>query len=202
MSDQPDSRPIIELPAPRTSGSLSLEEVLAGRRSIRQFSPESLTLAEISQLLWAAQGITESSGLRTAPSAGALYPLELYVATAEGLFHHEVTGHRLLKLSADDLRPGITRVALRQSAPAQAAATFVFTADYRRTEAKYSLEESRHYVPLDAGHSAQNLLLQAVVLDLGAVPLGAFYADKLQKVLGLPAEHRPLYLVAVGRLPR
>jgi len=182
MTDQPDSRPIIELPAPRTSGSRSLEAVLAGRRSIRQFSGDPLTLAEISQLLWAAQGITETSGLRT----------------PGGLYYREVFGHRLLQLSSDDLRSSIGRVALQQSAPAQAAATFVFTADYRRTEAKYSLEETQHYVPLDVGHSAQNLLLQAVALDLGAVPLGAFHEDKLQKVLGLPAEHQPLYLVAVG----
>jgi len=185
------------LPEPRLQGALSLEETLARRRSVRNFTGEELTLEEISQLLWAAQGITAGWGGRTAPSAGALYPLEVYVATPSGLYHYVPQGHQVIIESQDDLRLKLWEVALKQDAIREAPAVFVVTAVYERTAKKYGGRAER-YVKLEAGHACQNVLLQAVALDLGAVPIGAFYDDQVQAVLSLPPDHEPLYLIPVG----
>ena len=188
---------ILDLPAPRTLGSASLEETLAARRSAREFSDEPLTLEQISQLLWSAQGITVDWGGRTAPSAGALYPLEVYVVTADGSFHYLPDGHRLRVMSRGDLRAPLAEAALDQSAVSEAPAVFVITAVYARTAGKYG-DRAERYVHLEAGHACQNLLLQAVALGLGAVPIGAFSDAEVQSVLGLPADQEPLYLIPVG----
>lgn len=180
------------------TGETSLEEALVRRRSVREFRDTPLTTAELGQLLWAAQGITNERGFRTAPSAGALYPLETYVATADGLFHYDPEGHKLWTVSQADARQGLYDAALRQEPVLQAPAVFVLTAVYERTAEKYGTERSPRYVHLEAGHAAQNLLLEAVVLGLGAVPIGAFEDLRIQKVLGLPADHEPLYLIPVG----
>jgi SagB-type dehydrogenase family enzyme len=185
------------LPEPRPQGTLSLEETLARRRSVRSFTEEELTLEEISQLLWAAQGLTADWGGRTAPSAGALYPLEIYVATANGLYHYVPQGHKVIIESQDDLRLKIWEAGLRQDAIREAAAVFVITAVYERTAKKYG-DRAERYVKLETGHACQNILLQAVALDLGAVPIGAFYDDQIQAALSLPPDHEPLYLIPVG----
>jgi SagB-type dehydrogenase family enzyme len=185
------------LPEPRLRGEMSLEETLAQRRSVRSFTEEELTLEEISQLLWATQGLTAAWGGRTAPSAGALYPLEVYVATANGLYHYVPQGHKVIVVSQDDLRLKLWEVGLKQDAIREAAAVFVITAVYERTAKKYG-DRAERYVKLEAGHACQNILLQAVALDLGAVPIGAFYDDQLQTVLSLPPDHEPLYLIPVG----
>ena len=187
----------IALPAPRLKGTMSLEEALAARRSVREFTEEKLTLEEISQLLWAAQGITAAWGGRTAPSAGALYPLEVYVATADGLYHYVPQGHKAIVESRADLRGELWRAGLSQDAIHQAPAVFVITAVYARTEKKYGGRAER-YVKLEAGHAAQNLILQAVALGLGGVPIGAFYDEQVQSTLSLPSDHEPLYLVPIG----
>jgi len=192
---------IIALPAPRLESDVSLEEALRRRRSVRAYADEPLTLEEIGQLFWAAQGITNERGFRTAPSAGALYPLELYAATDDGIYHYEPRGHRAELRRIEDWRSPLCRAALRQDAVCQAPVVFVVTAVYARTAAKYG-ERAERYVRLEAGHAAQNLLLQAVALGLGAVPIGAFYDDQVQAALGLPADHEPLYLIPVGRLSR
>jgi SagB-type dehydrogenase family enzyme len=189
---------VIELPEPRLKGTLTLEETLAKRRSVRKFNDVELTQAEIGQLSWAAQGITHPAGMRTAPSAGALYPLELYVVTPSGTYHYEPEGHRLTLVLEGDARPALHEAALGQEAVLEAPAVFVITAIYERTAQKYGEERSPRYVHLEAGHAAQNLLLQAVALDLGAVPMGAFYDEDVQKVLELPPDHAPLYLIPVG----
>lgn len=188
----------IALPTPRMTGEMSLEEALLKRRSVRAFTSQPLTLEEISQLLWAAQGITSDWGGRTAPSAGALYPLELYVATPDGFTHYVPQGHRLEVRSGEDLRARLWAVSLMQSAVQEAPAVIVVTAVHARTEAKYGAQRSPRYVHLEAGHAAQNILLQAVALNLGAVPIGAFLDDQVQAVLSLPSDHRPLYLIPVG----
>ncbi len=188
---------IIDLPAPRTDGGMSLEEALAARRSAREFTDEPLTLEQISQLLWSAQGITADWGGRTAPSAGALYPLEVYVVTADGSFHYLPDGHRLWVMSRGDLRAPLAEAALGQAAVSEAPAVFVITAVYARTAGKYG-DRAERYVRLEAGHACQNLLLQAVALGLGAVPIGAFSDTEVQRVLGLPADQEPLYLIPVG----
>jgi SagB-type dehydrogenase family enzyme len=154
---------------------------------------------ELGQLLWALQGITSERGFRTAPSAGALYPLEVYIATADGHFHYDPEGHRLLETSNQDVRQALYEAALHQEPVRQAPVVFIVAAVYERTEQKYGPERSPRYVHLEAGHAAQNLLLEAVALGLGAVPIGAFQDEQIQEVLGLPIDHQPLYLIPVGR---
>lgn len=187
----------IPLPPPRLQGPMSLEETLAARRSVRSFTDEPLTLEKIGQLLWAAQGITREWGGRTAPSAGALYPLEVYVATPDGLYHYVPQGHRLEVKSRTDLREALWEAGLMQDAIRESPAVFVVTAVYERTAGKYGARAER-YVHLEAGHAAQNLLLQAVALGLGGVPIGAFYDERVQAALSLPRDHAPLYLIPVG----
>jgi SagB-type dehydrogenase family enzyme len=197
----PPSAPVAvtPLPTPATSGDTSLEAALAGRRSVREFSDRPLTAAELGQLLWAAQGITDPRGYRTAPSAGALYPLEIYVATAGGLYHYQPARHALAVVGRSDVRQALYQAALRQAAVSQAPAVFVIAAVYERTAIKYGAERSPRYVHLEAGHAAQNILLQAVTLGLGAVPIGAFDDEAIQEAMGLPAEEQPLYVIPVGR---
>ena len=187
----------IPLPTPSQRGEVSLEEALTRRRSIREFTEEGLTWEEISGLLWAGQGITDPRGFRTAPSAGALYPLELYVATGEGVYHYSPQSHSLTMISPEDMRLGLWEAGLMQDALREAPAIIVIAAVYARTEGKYGPRAER-YVHLEAGHAAQNILLQATALDLGAVPIGAFYDQKVQEVLALPSDHEPLYLIPVG----
>jgi SagB-type dehydrogenase family enzyme len=189
---------ITVLPPPAFVGAVSLEELLAQRRSVRQFDGQRLTIAELSQLLWAAQGISDDRGYRTAPSAGALYPLEIYVATEEGVFHYLSEEHGWQVLNQSDVRQNLYEAALRQDAVRQAPVVFAIAAVYERTAQKYGGARSPRYVHLEAGHAAQNLLLQAVALDLGAVPIGAFDDRQVQDALGLQDDHEPLYLIAVG----
>jgi SagB-type dehydrogenase family enzyme len=188
----------IQLPPPKLKGTLSLEEALVKRRSVREFSGIPLTKVELSQLLWALQGINDPAGYRTAPSAGALYPLEVYLLTSQGLYHYEPAGHRLSLHKQGDLRPALYQVALQQDMVLEAPAVFLIAAEYGRTEVKYGKERSPRYVHLEAGHAAQNLLLQAVALDLGAVPVGAFNDEGVRDVLSLPGSYQPIYLIPVG----
>ncbi|MEJ2010363.1 MAG: SagB/ThcOx family dehydrogenase [Acidobacteriota bacterium] len=199
MQSNPDAPGTIQLPEPARSGVVSLEEALAQRRSVREFLPDALTTRQLSQLLWAAQGITASGGYRTAPSAGALYPLEIYVAIPIGFYHHIPARHRLTLVSATDMRQPLYRAALEQEAIRDAGAVFVIAAVYERTAQKYGATRGERYVHIEAGHAAQNLLLEAGALGLGAVPMGAFRDADVQKVLSLPRNHQPLYLIPVGK---
>ncbi len=187
----------IDLPTPAQSGGATLADVLTSRRSVRDFQQVPLELAELSQLLWATQGVTSDSGQRTAPSAGGLYPLEVYLVSATGRYRYDPGTHQLEVLGHTDARDDLADAALGQECVRQAPATFVITAVYARTEGKYG-ERAERYVKLEAGHAAQNLLLQAVALDLGAVPVGAFDDDQIAAVMGLPPDHEPLYLIPVG----
>jgi SagB-type dehydrogenase family enzyme len=185
------------LPAPRLDGPVSLEAALQTRRSVRSFLAQPLTPGEIGQLLWAAQGITDAAGHRTAPSAGATYPLELDVVTADGVARYLPDGHRLTWRGASDLRPALRRAALDQEVVGGAPLAIVIVGMVDRTAARYG-DRAGWYVALEAGHAAQNILLEAVALGLGAVPVGAFDDEALARVLGLGAGESPLYLVAVG----
>lgn len=176
---------------------MSLERALESRRSIRDIGPSPLTNQQVSQLLWAGQGVTNPRGYRTAPSAGALFPLELYLVEEDGVSHYLPEDHTLAPITAGDRREALCRAALEQEAVLQAPVTIVITAVTGRTAAKYG-DRATRYVQLEAGHAAQNILLQAVSLDLGAVPIGAFRDGKVQEVLGIPADHEPLYLIPVG----
>ncbi len=187
----------ITLPPPDRTGRMTLEEALARRRSAREFAAQALSKQELSQLLWAAQGITSPDGRRTAPSAGALFPLELYVATASGFYHYDPHEHSLDLHSEGDLRPALYR-ASEQDSVREAPSVFVIAAVYERTESKYGRERGPRYVHLEAGHAAQNMLLEAVTLSLGGVPVGAFHDEQVEKALSLPRNHEPLYLIPIG----
>lgn len=190
-----------EMARPRTVGEHTLEQLLQRRRSVREFTDARLTDAEIAQLCWAAQGVTGDEGQRTAPSAGALYPLELYVLSADGVFHYLPQGHKLRRISDDDARPALYAAALEQEAVRDAPAVFVIAADYQRTSRKYG-DRAERYVYMEAGHAAQNLLLQAVALGLGGVPIGAFDDNAAHRALALSRELAVLYLLPVGHPAR
>ncbi len=189
----------VTLPSPSQNGGMSLTEALARRRSVRAFSDQPLTDQQLSQLLWAAQGITDREGHRTAPSAGALYPLEVYVATATGVYHYEPRARQLSRILDRDTRPALYQAALRQEVIREAPAMFVIAAVYGRTEQRYGKERGTRYVHLEAGHATQNVLLQAAGLGLGAVPIGSFSDAEIQTVLTLPEDHAPLYLIPIGK---
>ncbi|OGO30994.1 MAG: nitroreductase [Chloroflexi bacterium RBG_16_56_11] len=194
----------MKLPEPRHDGQVSLEKSLFERRSVRSYSGKPLTLLEVSQLLWAAQGITSPEGLRTAPSAGALYPLELYavVGNIEGLpagvYRYIPDSHQLVRKMDGDRRKALAGAALGQTSVLDGALSFVFTAVYERTTGKYG-ERGTRYVHMEVGHAAQNLCLQAVALGLGAVTVGAFSDAEVSQLLDLSREELPLYIIPVGR---
>ena len=198
------SRETIMLPQPAHAADKSLEELLRQRRSVRDYQAATLQLSDISQLLWAAQGITHAAGLRTAPSAGALYPLELYVVAgnvndlAAGVYHYQADGHRLARMQSGDQRKPLAQTALAQTWIRDAAAVVVFAAVYDRTTRKYGQRGVR-YVHMEVGHAAQNLFLQAEALGLATVVVGAFRDDELAGVLQLPAGVQPLVLMPIGR---
>ncbi len=187
------------LPAPRTAGTVSVEDALAKRRSVRAITPDPLAHADIGQLLWAAQGITDpASGHRTSPSAGALYPLEVYAVTAEGVFHYLPRGHQLERVLAGDLRADLATAALGQAVVAGAGVDFVVTGVVSRTRQKYG-DRAERFVFMEAGHAAENLLLQATAMGLGAVSIGGFSDDAVDTLLALPDGEQALYILAVGK---
>ena len=192
---------VIQLPAPVLHGGMSIAETLSKRESTRNFTSKLLTPSEISQVLWAAQGITRNWGGRAAPSAGALYPLELYLVIREGLFHYMPRTHQLIRVSDQNLIDDLSSAALDQECVRGSPAIVVITAVYERMERKYG-RRSERYVKIEAGHVAQNIHLQAVSLALGSVPVGSFNDDQVQKVLNLPANHEPLYLIPLGHIKK
>jgi len=177
---------------------MTLEEALATRRSVRVYRGDPLKDAEIGQLLWAAQGITDPSGRRTAPSAGNLKSLEIYVLTGEGLYQYLPQAHALKLHLSGDLQRELSAAALDQECVLNASAVFVIAAIYDRLSPKYGDDRSRRYAYMEAGHAAQNLLLQAAALGLAAVPAGAFSDEQVKAVLNLPVDQQPLYLIPVG----
>jgi len=188
----------VGLPAPSYKGKLSLEETLAQRRSIREFFPNELSQQQLSQLLWAAQGITQPKwGFRTAPSAGAIYPLQLYVVKKDGVWKYDPKNHSLTKTLDEDKRPSLCRASLGQKCIETAPVSVIVTGDFEKTEVKYG-QRAFQYVHNEAGHAAENLLLQAVALDLGAVVIGAFWDNVAARTLDLPYEHIPIYIIPVG----
>ena len=188
----------IELPPPDERGGLPLSQVLMQRRSLREFAPLALEWKQIGQLLWAAQGMSDRrAGLRTAPSAGALYPLEVDAVLPSGVYRYRSASHTLLQRSPEDARAALARAALGQSWLARAACVVAISAVTQRTRRKYGARAVR-YVQMEAGHAAQNLLLTATSLRLAAVPVGAFGDRAIAQALGLSGDEAPLYLVPVG----
>ena len=190
---------VLKLPSPQPEGSLSLESALAQRRSLREFDQRELTLGEIGQILWAAQGITDYlEGRRTAPSAGALYPLEVYLANSQGVFHYRPINHLLVQTMGADVRRQLRQTTPEQGWVEEAPCLFIITGIYERTTGKYG-ERGIRYVHLEAGHVAQNILLQAVALGLGGVTVAAFKQLPVAQILDLREREKVLYLIPVGQ---
>ena len=189
---------ITPLPRPATNKAFSLDKAIEQRRSIRSFSSKALTQEQISQLLWAAQGITDKKGvLRAAPSAGALYPLQLYIVKNDGMWVYLPHEHSLKNIVAKDLRTALANCCLHQSAVKQASLNIVIIADYNIIAQKYG-DRAIRYTHFEAGHVAQNILLEATSLGLSAAPIGAFEDAAIQSLLSLPSNQTALYVIAVG----
>lgn len=186
---------MIELPRPEDV-EMKLSSCIRRRRSVRSFKEKGLTPEQISNLLWAAQGITdEKFGFRAAPSAGATYPLEVFLSTKDCLYRYEPGSHQLEELIKRDLRPQITTAGLHQGFINQAPAVFIICARYERTTNRYG-ERGIRYVHIEVGHAAQNLHLMAVALGLGSVPVGAFHDKGLKRILKTDLD--PIYIIPVG----
>ena len=199
------------LPAPRTDGTMSVERALANRRSRRQFQNRAISKEQLSQILWAAYGITYPipdfpalrGGLRTTPSAGALYPLEIYVIVGNvqwievGVYRYISAEHKLVRTIAGDVRYELSNAALGQRMIREAPATIFFSAVFSRMTGRYG-PRGRRYVYMEIGHSAQNIYLQAEALGLGTCAIGAFTDNRVRQVLQLPANEDPLYIMPIG----
>jgi len=206
----------IKLPLPQLKSKVSLEEVIARRRSIRKYRTEPLTLSQLSQILWSAQGITAEGELRAAPSAGATYPLEIFAFVGKegvsyepeakqpkeelqpGIYHYEVSSHSLLLHQPGDLRKELARAALDQGFIANAPVDIVICALYPRTSYRYGRRGER-YVHVEVGHVGENIHLQAVALGLATVEVGAFDDEEVRKVLGVEDQIKPLYIMPIGK---
>ncbi len=194
----------ISLPEPVADGELSVEKAISQRRSVRSFSDEPLTLDQVSQILWSAQGITDKRrNFRAAPSAGATYPLEVYLASGRidgleaGVFRYVPQDHSLVRVMEGDQRDDLYNKALRQDPVRSAPAVMVIAGVFKRTTSRYG-SRGENYVYMEVGHAGQNIHLQAEALGLGTVVIGAFDDSGVQKVLGLPRETIPFYIMPVG----
>ena len=196
----------IPLPKPSLDGKVSVEKAIKERRTIRDFKDRLLSLNHLSQLLWAAQGVTDPNGMkRAAPSAGALFPLDIYVIVGEkgvkgteaGVYHYLPRTHEILLIAKGDLRKEVASASLQQMWMVQASVIFIITAEYKRNAWKYA-ERGIRYALIEVGHVGQNLFLQAEAMGLGAGIVGAFNDLEVSKVAGLPPKHEPLLIMPVG----
>lgn len=209
----PQNNSIIQLPAPQLSSGVSVEEAMLNRRSVREFKDIALNLEEVSQVLWSAYGITEErshptflrGGLRTAPSAGALYPLDIYLAIGNvdglkaGIYKYLSDQHAVELILEGDIRNDLAKAALDQEFIEQAPVSLVFVAIYKRTTQKYGERGKERYVCMDLGHSAQNVYLQATALNLGTCAVGAFTDKMVSMTMLLDSEEEPLYIMPIGK---
>jgi len=196
----------ISLPKPSFDGKVSVEKAVKGRRTIRDFKEKSLSLSHLSQLVWAGQGITDSSeSKRAAPSGGALYPLDLYILIGEngaekmegGVYRYLPKEHSLLPTAKGDRRREMALASLSQMWMARAPIIFIVTAEYQRITVKYG-ERGIRYALIEVGHVGQNLFLQAEALGLGAGIVGAFHDSEVSNIANLPSKHEPLLIMPVG----
>lgn len=194
----------LSLPVPLKDGAVAVERAFKLRRSVREFAPVPVAMSDVSQLLWAAQGLTTTDGRRTAPSAGALYPLEVYVVAgnvenlAAGVYHYDPRLHRLEAIAKGDRRAGLSRAAFEQEFIAQAPAAIVIAAVHARTATKYGARAER-YCAIEAGCAAQNIALQAVALGLGTVVVGAFDDARVREAASMQRSEMPLIIMPIGK---
>jgi len=203
----PDA-PKVKLPGPAGTGGMPVWEAVGRRRSVRDFRRSPVSAADLSQLLWASQGVTKVMGeyaLRSAPSAGALYPIETYLSVQmieeiePGIYHYGVRKHELELLRPGDFRAEVAEAALDQGFLAEAAIVLAWTAVFARSKWKYK-ERAYRYVYLDAGHIAQNVALAAVALGLGSCQIAALYDDEVNAILGVGGKEESIvYMTALGR---
>jgi SagB-type dehydrogenase family enzyme len=193
----------ITLPVPKYEGQISLEQAIKERRSIRSFKNKPLTLEIVSQLLWAAQGVTNEEGLRASPSAGATYPMEIYIVVGNvngldaGVYKYDCSTHALLLVNGGDKRVELSDATLGQPSVRMGQIDIVICGVYERTDAKYGARAER-YVHMEAGHVAQNIYLQSVVLGLGTVTVGAINDEEVQLVVGNKLGEHPMYVMPIG----
>lgn len=201
----------IKLPDPSLTGTMSVNEALLKRRSVREYKDTCLTLQEVSQLLWAAYGISDSVswngyGLHTAPSAGALYPLELYLVAGNvaglptGIYKYHPKRHYLILIESGDKRSVLCEAALKQDIVKSAPAIIVYSAVFSRNTDKYGDRGRERYVCMDLGHSGENVYLQATAMGIGTCAIGAFTDKDVSKVIGMPEAEEPLYIMPLGKL--
>lgn len=195
---------IIKLPEPRKTEGIPLEEALYKRKSSRSFTPKSLTLEQLSQILWSAQGLSiKGSFYRTAPSAGATYPLDIFCCVGkvesiqEGIYIYKAQDHSIKLHLKGDKRKELAEAALWQNFIYEASLSIIIVATFERTTARYG-ERGKRYVFIEIGHVGQNIYLMAESLGLGTVAVGAFYDEKVIQVLNLPKEIMPLYIMPIG----
>jgi len=214
----PETRPagpMIDLPAPRLDGTVSVEAALENRRSIRSYAKAPLTLVDVSQLLWSAYGITKTfesmpafvrGGFRTAPSAGARYPLDLYLAAFDvtglpaGIYWYQSENHKLMRVVEGDTRAAMSEAAFKQDQFATASAAIVYSAVYERTTVKYGRRGRDRYVCMDLGHSAENVYLEAYALGIGTCAIGAFTDLRLKSLCRMTRAEEPLYIMPLGKV--
>lgn len=195
----------VKLPSPATTGGMPLTEALVARRTVRHFASRPLNLAQVSQLLWEADGISDRRGLRTSPSAGATYPLDLYLVVGErgvtdltaGVYHYEGAAQALMPVARADFSNAVARACLNQAWMTEAPVMVVITGEYRRCTARYG-ERGIRYTHMEAGNVSQNVFLAAEAMGLGAGIVGAFEDKALAQVLKLPPAHEPLLVMPVG----
>ncbi len=195
----------IKLPAPDKKGGMPVELAINNRRSVRDYSDKPLTIKEVSQLLWSAQGITNKErSLRAAPSAGATYPLELYLVADDvtglddGVYHYIPKGHYIKKIKDEQIKGELTTAALGQSFISDAPIILVISAVYERTTYRYG-DRGKRYVHMEVGHVAENIYLQAESLHLGTVVVGAFADEKVKKLIGMKDKETPMYIMTGGK---
>jgi SagB-type dehydrogenase family enzyme len=202
MNHEPSE--VVKLPPPRKNSDVSIEEAIERRRSVREYTGEAIGLGDLSQILWAAQGITGVGGVRAAPSAGATYPLEVYAVVARvsgvaaGIYKYQPAGHALLMTHEGNVFEKLATACLGQGCVRDAAAVIVLAAVHERTTKAYGKRGIR-YVDNEVGHVAENVHLQAVALGLGTVAVGAFNDAAVEMALRLGPEEKAMYLVPVGK---
>lgn len=208
-------QPAIDLPEPRLTSDVSVEEALQNRRSVRSYRDTPLSLVEVSQLLWSAYGLNKPidnapeflrGGLRTAPSAGALYPLEIYLVARNvagldpGVYWYRSENHSLVTLAAEDRWEDLSDAGFGQPHFETAAAALVYSAVFERNTQKYGERGRERYVCMDLGHSAENVYLQAYALKVGTCAIGAFNDLALKQVIGMTRTEEPLYIMPLGKV--
>jgi SagB-type dehydrogenase family enzyme len=197
---------VIKLPEPQNRSNVSVEQAIGKRRSRRSYTNDPVLLGDIAQLCWAAQGVTDPiNGLRAAPSAGALYPIELFLVVGSsdletGVYHYLSRDHALETVKRGEYRNQLREASLGQEHVGNGALDFVITGIYDRTTAKYGDRGRERYVPMEAGCVAENLYLQAEALGLGTVSVGSFHDDQVREVISAPGQYVPLFIMPIGHV--